>query len=211
VKLYYSPGACSLASHIVLEESGLPYEAVRVTVADRSNWRPEYLAVNPRGYVPALAVDGWVMTENAAIMLLIARQRPEVGLLPDSPRELARCLEWLAWQTNTAHIAFAQHWRPERFADGEAEQRAVVAGAGPRIRRVLAEIEAWLAKHPYAAGDIYSIADPMFLVIYRWGWRVGETMGTGTFPAWTDYVRRLSERPAVRRVLEKEGVSLLPG
>src|SRR3954451_13831776 len=128
MRLYYSPGACSLAAHIVLEETGLPYEPVRVTTADRSNWRPEYLAVNPRGYVPALAVEDWVMTENAAIMLFLARQRPEAGLLPRAPRELGRCLEWLLWQADTAHIAFAQQFRPERLVGDAAHHPVVQAG-----------------------------------------------------------------------------------
>jgi glutathione S-transferase len=192
----------------VLEETGLPFEAVRTPVAEGAHRRPEYLAINPRGFVPALEEDGWVVTENPAIMLYLAQRRPEAGLLPAEPRALARCLEWLSWQASTAHIAFAQHCRPERFADGEEERRTVQAAAGPRIRRCLGEIEGWLGRHPYATGDVYSIADPMFLVLYRWGWRAGEAMGAETFPAWTSYVRRVSERPAVRRVLEREGVSI---
>jgi glutathione S-transferase len=208
VRLYYSPGACSLASHIVLEETGLPFEAVRTPTAEGAHRTPEYRAINPRGFVPALEEDGRVLTENAAIMLYLAHRRPEAGLLPEEPEPLGRCLEWLSWQASTAHIAFAQHWRPERFADGEEERRVVVAGAGPRIRRVLAEIESWLAKHPYAAGDVYSIADPMFLVLYRWGWRVDEPVGPEAFPAWTAHIERVTARPAVRRVLEREGINL---
>ena len=135
MRLYYSPGACSLASHIVLEETGLPFEAVRTPVFEGAHRTPEFRALNPRGFVPALEEDGRVLTENAAIMLYLAHRRPEAGLLPEEPEPLGRCLEWLSWQASTAHIAFAQHWRPERFADGEEERRVVVAGAGPRMRR----------------------------------------------------------------------------
>jgi len=107
LKLYYSPGACSLASHIALIETGAPFELSRVPVADKSNKRPEYLAVNPRGYIPALEADAWTMTENAAIMIYLARRYPEARLLPDDDNEvLARALEWLVWQSSTAHPAF---------------------------------------------------------------------------------------------------------
>ena len=209
MKLFYSPGSCSLASHVVLEETGAPYELVKVPVADKSNQKPEYLQINPRGFVPALAVDDWVMTENAAIMLFLAQRHPEAKLLPQEPRALAKCLEWIEWQTNTAHINFALLWRPERFVDTPADHKLIQDAGLVRVRRRLAEIEAWLAANQFAAGPVYSAADAMFLVLYRWGWRAGEKVDASTFPHWTAYIKRLSERPAIKRVLQQEEITLL--
>lgn len=208
MKLFYSPGACSFAAHVVLEEVGAAYELVSVPVADRSNWKPEYLAVNPRGYVPALAADDWVMTENTAIMLFLAGRAPGANLLPKDPKALAKALEWAVWQTNTAHTAFATLWRSERFLERKEDFGPLRETAILRIRKHQSEIEAWLKEHAFAAGDVFSIGDPMFLVLYRWGWRAGEAMNETTFPYWTAYVKRMIERPAVKRALEQEGVSL---
>ena len=210
MKLYYSPGACSLASHIMLIEAGVAHELVKVPVADKSNRRPEYLEVNPRGYIPALEVDGWVMGENAAILVFLALRYPGAGLLPAEARAQAKALEWIAWQSSTAHPAFAHLWRPERFVDTPEDEETVKQAARSRVRRVGAEIEAWLAANDHAAGAEFSAADGMFLVLYRWLWRAGETVDERSHPAWTRYARRMGERQSVRRALSIEGISLFP-
>src|SRR5437868_13393340 len=97
LKLYYSPGTCSLAPHIVLEELGLPYEPVPILLANNEQQSAQYLAINPKAKVPAIAEDTWLLTETPAILRFLARQRPEVGLWPEDPRGEARCAEWLAW------------------------------------------------------------------------------------------------------------------
>lgn len=210
MKFFYSPGACSLASHIALLETGAPFELSKVPVADKSNRRPEYLAVNPRAFIPALAVDDWIMTENAAIMLFLAQRYPEARLLPAEPAALAKALEWLLWQSSTAHPAFAHLWRPERFVDAPEAQEIVKKAAIDRVRAAGEEIEAWLKRNDYAAGLSFSAADGMFLVLYRWLWRAGEVVDERTFPAWTRYVERLGERLSVRQALETEQISLFP-
>jgi glutathione S-transferase len=210
MKLFYSPGACSLASHIALIETGAPFELAKFPVADKSNWKPEYLAINPRGFIPALAVDDWIMTENAAIMLYLAQRYPAANLLPSQPAPLAKALEWLLWQSSTAHPAFAHLWRPERFVDTPEDKEIVKKAALPRVQRVGAEIEAWLSANDYAAGSAFSIADGMFLVLYRWLWRAGESVNEQTHPAWTRYVLRLRERPSVQKALTAEQISPFP-
>jgi len=208
--LYYSPGACSLASHIALIETGAPFELSRVPVADKSNRRPEYLAVNPRGYIPALMVDDWVIGENAAIMLYLASRYPEARLMPDEAEPYGRALEWLLWQASTAHPAFGHLWRPERFVDTPEEQEIVKKAARSRVLAVANEVEAWLKSNVHAAGLSFSAADGMFLVLYRWLWRAGETVNESTYPAWTRYVQRLGERPSVQQALTSEQISLFP-
>jgi glutathione S-transferase len=210
LKFYYSPGACSLASHIMLIETGAPHELSKVPVADKSNQKPDYLAVNPRGFIPALEGEGWIMTENAAIMLYLAQRYPAARLLPEEGEPLARALEWLAWQSSTAHPVFAHLWRPERFVDTPQDQEIVKTAAVSRMRKIGAEVEAWLSRNEYAAGPVFSAADGMFVVLYRWMWRAGETVNEQTFPAWTKYVLRLRERPAVQQALAIEQVSLFP-
>src|SRR3954470_12884396 len=96
LKLFYAPGACSLAPHIVLEETGAAYEPVRVALAKGEQRTPEYLRINPKGRVPALTEGDSARTENPAILRYLARRFPEARLWPDDPRPEVRCAEWLA-------------------------------------------------------------------------------------------------------------------
>ena len=112
--LYYSPGACSMASHIGLEESGTPYEAKLTSTAKGEHKTPEYLAINPRGKVPALRIGADVLTENLAILTYVAKQFPGADLLPKHPLQEARCLSFMAWLSNTVHPSFTRVFRPER-------------------------------------------------------------------------------------------------
>src|SRR3954454_12737521 len=97
LKLYYSPGACSLAPHIGLEEDGVAYEPVKVALAKGEQRTPEYLAINPKGRVPVLAEVDCVLTENAGILPYVAHLFPEARLCPPEPREAARAAEWIGW------------------------------------------------------------------------------------------------------------------
>jgi glutathione S-transferase len=208
VKLYFNPGSCSLASHIVLDEVGAPFERVLVSTATGANKEAAYKAINPRGLLPALDYGEGILTENAAIMLFLAQRFPDAKLLPAEPKALAKCLEWTMWQTNTAHVVIATLWRTERFLDDESDYGPLKAAALPRLERVGQEIEAWLDKHAFAAGEVFSLADPMFLVLYRWSVRAGLAMNETTRPAWTAYARKLSQRPSVARALAAEGIDL---
>jgi len=129
LKLFYSPGACSLVTHIALEEAGAEFEPVRVVLAESQHLKPEYLAINPHARVPALATDRGVVTENIAILNLIADLFDAPGSVPrDDPIAAARCNELLGWFASSVHISFAQIWRGERFTDE-------LQPAGPAIAR----------------------------------------------------------------------------
>src|SRR3970282_2779871 len=122
--LYFSPGACSMASHIGLEETGAPYEE-KPTLLPKGEQKTEaYLRINPRGKVPALSVDGKVITENTAILTYLARRFPEKKLMPADPVEEARCIATMAWFSNIVHPSYQRYTRPERFAEGEGGQAA---------------------------------------------------------------------------------------
>jgi glutathione S-transferase len=207
IKLYYSPGACSLASHIVLEELGIAYEPVLVSLKDGEHRKAEYLRINPRARVPTLVVDGKVLTECVAILTYLGGGYAERGLWPRETWKQAEALSLMAWLTSTVHIAFAGLWRPERFTDDVPAREAIVASAKPILLRHFADIEKLLTGKTFAMGGQYTVCDPYLLVFYRWGNRIGVDM-KAQFPAWSKHAQRVYSRPTVKRVFEAEGIFL---
>src|SRR5918911_744276 len=153
--LYYAPGACSMASHIALEETGTPYERHIVNLAQGEQTKPEYLnGVNPRGKVPALKTDDGM-------------------LLPTEPLGLARALSHMAYLSNTVHPAFTHIMRPGRFATDESAHENLKATGKENFWKLLQEIDGLLAGKDYVLGSQYSAADGYTLVFYGWGKRIG--------------------------------------
>ncbi len=186
MKLYFSNGSCSLASHIVLEEAGAKFEAQRVNLREGEQKKPGYTAINPKAKVPTLVVDEGVITENPAIMSYVADTHPQAKLLA-APGEFARAKaqEWLAWCASTVHRDFSPLFRnPDN-----AEQKALVQSH-------LDNFEAWL-KGPYVLGDTFSVADAYTLVFTLWAPRFGFTLG----PKMRASAKKLLERPAVQRAV----------
>ena len=209
--LYYSPGACSMASHILLEECGAAYEPELVALAKGEQRTEAYRKINPRGKVPALAVDGTVITENVAILPCIAGQFPEANLLPGDPVELAHCMERIGWLSSTVHVAFSLVLHPERPAGGAEIGEAALKEISDHARKTywacMAEIDAPLAGQQWMMGSQYIIADPYALVFCSWGKRV--EMPMADLKNYTAFKDRMIERPAVRKVLEREQSPLL--
>lgn len=200
--LYFSPGASSLASHIGLEESGAPYEAKPIVLAKREQKTEAYLKINSRGKVPALAVDGRVITENTAILTYVARRFPGNRLLPADPVDEARCIGIMAWFSNTLHPAYQRVMRPERFVDGGAAQESVREFARKAFWESCREIDALLQGGDWIMGNQYTVTDGYALVFYAWGVRGGYPMPE--LAAYTGWKDRMLARPAVRRILERE-------
>ncbi|HEX6073347.1 MAG TPA: glutathione S-transferase N-terminal domain-containing protein [Sphingomicrobium sp.] len=204
LKLYHSPGACSLVPHIALEEADADYEAARVTLAKGEHLQPDYLAINPHARVPALGTDRGVVTENPAILNLIADLFEAPGSVPrDDPYAAARCNELLGWFASSVHISFAQVWRAGRFTRDEDVHPAIISGGRENLAQQFDEIEGlcvdeWLVPGGYSAADGYA------LTFFRWGRRIGFDMGR--YPRWAELAGRILERPAVQRVLESEGL-----
>ena len=206
LKLFYSPGACSLVTHIALEESGAEFEPVRVTLAQAEHLKPEYLDINPHARVPALATGHGVVTENIAILNLIADLFGKDGSVPrDDPYAAAHCNELLGWFASTVHISFAQIWRAARFTRDESIHPAIVAGGRENLESQFAEIEA-LSGEGWLAGERFTAADAYALTFFRWGRRI--SMDMAVFPRWAAHLKGVLERPAVQRVLEREGLKL---
>ena len=206
IKLYYAPGACSLASHIVIEETGVSYETQKLNLAEGDQRKPEYLKLNPRGRVPTLVVDGEVITENAGILTYFGGGYPAAGLWPKKTLDQARLVSTMAWLSNTVHPAYGHVVRAERYVDDEAAREAVKVKGRANFQGYLEEIDRLLEGHKWAIANQYTVADPYLLVFYRWGNR--QKMPVHDLKNYTAHTRRVMARPAVKKVMADEGITL---
>lgn len=198
---YYTTTTCALASHIGLEETGAPFHAHFVKL-HREEGRTAYREVVPTGKVPALVVDGAVITENVAILSYLARAFPEAGLLPDDPVQAAQCLSIMGWFASTVHIDRRQGRVPSRFADDPAVHDALAVAGNARFLHDLRDLDAMLESRTWLVGDRFSAADGYALVF--WAWAVADGQPVDTLPNFSAHAARVMARPAVRRVLERE-------
>lgn len=203
-RFFYSPGACSLVPHIALEEAGAEFDAVRTAIAEKAHMRPEYLAINPRGLVPAIEIDGSVITENIAVLAWIGHRWPRSGQLPlDDLPALARVFELLSWfATSVHHGGFGPIFRAR--AAGIERPEAALAEDRERLRGLFGEMDGLLARGPWLLGERYSIADPYPLTFRRWARRL--ELEVSAHARWTAHTARMIERPAVLRALQREGL-----
>jgi glutathione S-transferase len=200
--LYYGPGACSLASHTTLEETGAPYEAQPILLAKGENKTEDYTKINPRQKVPALKTEDGVITENTAILHYLANRFPEKNLTLKDPAGAARVVSTCAWLSNTVHPCFSHIFRPERFSDEASAHEGIKAAGRKAFYANLQEIDGILAKGPWMMGQQFTVADPYALVFYAWGTRIELPMkDLKNYTAWKD---RMLQRPAVKKVLERE-------
>jgi len=202
MKLYYGAGACSMASHIAIEETGAPYERLPIVLAKGEQRAEGYLKINPRGKVPALEVDGTIITENVAILTYLAKKFPAAKLWPSDPLVEARCLSTMAWFSNTVHPFFTHIVRPERFAEDPAAHATVKETGRKAFWANLQEIDALLAGKDWFMGGQFTVCDGYGLVFYGWGLRIELPMKN--LGAYTAFKERMMKRPAVKRVLERE-------
>jgi len=206
--LHAAPGSCSFAPHIVLEELGRPY-----TLALMSHGHPEakteaFRRVNPKGRIPVLTADGFLLTEAAAILLHLGLTNPDAKLLGSAPDSIVRSVEWFNWLSSSVHaVAVRMIWRPDYFLPEETMFPPLVEKGKEHLASAYALIEARLTDRAWAVSDHYSVVDPYLLVFYRWGNRMSLDM-QGMYPAWSAHARRLEKREAVQRALSQEGISL---
>lgn len=205
MKLYYSPGACSLSPHIVLREVGMRFEMEQVDLAShKTKSGADFTQVNPKGYVPALRLDdGQVLTEGVAIVQFIADLHPEAGLVP-TPATLARARlqEHLNFIASEFHKAFAPFFAADA---SEAAQTAAAATIGHRLdyfENIFAD------GRPYLLGDTFSVADAYLFVISTWTKPTG--IGLDKWPHVADFVKRVARREKVREAMHAEGILLPP-
>jgi glutathione S-transferase len=203
LKLFYSPNSCSLASHIALEQSGAEYEAIRLNFAESEQRQADYLAINPKGRVPALVTDKGVLTENPAILMYISLSYPGAHLVPENDvYTLARIQSFNAYLSSTVHVAHAHGHRGYRWADDEA----AIAEMSRKMPQTMGEcfelIETEMIKGPWVMGDEYSCADIYLFTIAQW--LEADRVDIGRFPRVADHRTRMRDLPVVQKVLAEQ-------
>ncbi len=200
IKLYSFPGTISLAVHIALEEAGADYELVKVDFMTNEQRSPEYLAINPKSRVPALATERGVLTEAPALMTYVAQAFPEAKLAPlDDAFAFAQVQAFNTYLCSWVHPAAAHRHRGYRWADDPAAIAEMRRKAPEVFADGMAVIEAELLRGPWVMGEAYSICDPYLFTVAGWLPRDGIDMAR--FPRIAEHLARMGERPAVRKVL----------
>ncbi|HLN50410.1 MAG TPA: glutathione transferase GstA [Steroidobacteraceae bacterium] len=200
MKLYYSPGACSLSPHIVLLETGLPFTVEKTNLKSKKTEKgTDYLTINPKGSVPALQLDdGQVLTEGPAIVQYLADQKPESGLAPRAGTfERYRLMEMLNYISSEVHKNFSPVFNPAASADWK---KAAVENLQNRFD--------WLSRHmgdkTYLMGDKFTVADAYLFTVLSWCGHAGIELGK--WPVLAAYVARVGHRPKVQEALKAEGL-----
>jgi glutathione S-transferase len=200
MKLYYSPGACSLASHIALQESGLPYELEKVDLKEKKTaGGGDFLAVNPKGYVPVLTLDdGDTLTEGSALLAYIGELAPSARLImPAGTMGNFRVREWLAFIGSELHKNFSPLFRSSTPAATREAQLEILG-------RRLGYVNDALAGKSYLTGEQFTVADAYLYTILRW--TVTLKISLSPWPQLTAFMARVAARPAVQAALKAEGL-----
>jgi glutathione S-transferase len=201
--LYYAPGACSMAAHIVLEESGEKYEAKRVDLAKGEQRTEDYLKINPQGRVPALRLDdGEPLAENTAILPYLGKR---FGLWPTDDVAQAKALSLIGFFAASVHPAHAHVGRPERYATDTSAHPNIKETGLKTFHNYLKQIDAMLAGREWFS-DKFSVLDPYGFVFYTWG--VRRELPMAELKNYTAFKDRMLQRPAVRRVVEDEKIAV---
>ena len=201
--LYFAPGACSMAAHIVLEESGETYEPRRVDLANGEQRSEAYLKINPQGRVPALRLDdGEPLTENTAILPYLGKR---FGLWPTEATADAKALSTIGFFASSVHPAHAHISRPERYAADPSVFPSITEAGRKTFHSYLQQVDAMLTGREWLSAS-YSVLDPYAFVFYTWG--VRRELPMGVLASYTAFKDRMLERPAVRRVVEEENIKV---
>lgn len=201
LKLYYSPGACAMASHFALEEAGADYELVKIDLKRGEQKTPEYLAINPAGVTPALVTDRGVLTENVVIAGYVAQTHPDAKLAPnDDSFAFGKMQSVNAWLGASLHPAIGKVLFGRPPLEGEAREAAV--------KLALEKYD--LAEHhlligPWVTGEAYTVVDGYLSVFTRWA-RQADLLDKARYPRLNAHLDAVQARPAVIRALEMEGL-----
>lgn len=200
LKLFTAPGTCALASHITLEEAGAQFELARLDFGRDDQRKPEYLAVNPKGRVPALVTAQGVLTETPAILAYLAQTFPQARLAPlTDPWEFARLQSINSYLCSTVHVSHAHRARGKRWVDDDASIEAMKKKVAQNMRDCFALIEQDMLQGPWMMGADYSVCDPYLFTIARW--LEGDGVDIARFPKVAAHFKQMQARPAVQRAL----------
>lgn len=199
MKLYYSPGACSQAAYILLHETGLPHDSEKVDIrAKRTASGGDYLAINPKGAVPALEIGDEVLTENGAVLQYIGDKAGNETLLPGAGMERYRVIEWLGYLGSDVHKSFGPLFNPASSDEAKQAARDMVA-------KKFDFIEHKLDGQDYLAGPSMTVADPYLFAMLGWTGTLG--IDLAKWPNLAALRHRMEERPSVQAVLRAEGLA----
>ena len=200
MKLYYSPGACSLSPHIVLLEAGLPFTVEKTNLKSKKTEQgTDYLTINPKGSVPALQLDdGQVLTEGPAIVQYLADQKPESGLAPRAgTMERYRLMEMLNFISSELHKNFSPVFNPQASEDWK---KAALETLAKRFDWLSAR----LAEKKFLLGDAFTVADAYLFTVLSWTRHAG--IDLAKWPVLEAYQARVGHRPKVQEALKAEGL-----
>jgi glutathione S-transferase len=201
---YTAPGTCALATHIALHEAGANFEVVKLDFRAQQQQSAEYLALNPKGRVPALRTSQGVLTETPALLAFIAQRFPEAALAPlDDAFAFARLQEFNSYLASTVHVAHAHKRRGARWADDAAAIEAMRLKVPQTMTACAKLLEAQLGASPWVLGERYSVADSYLFTLT--GWLEGDGVDMAQFPALQAHHQRVGQRPAVQRALAEAG------
>jgi len=203
LKLYYAPGTCALASHIALQEAGATYTIERIDFKINQQNSLEYLAINPKGRVPALVTDRGILTETPAMLAFIAQGFPQAKLAPlHDPFEFAQAQAFNSYLCSTVHVAHAHRVRGYRWATDEASFADMKRKVPQTVGAGFALIERGMLRGPWVLGETYTICDPYLFTLAQW--LEGDGVDLSTLPRVMGHRARMAERPAVRKALAEE-------
>ncbi|NBV06115.1 MAG: glutathione S-transferase family protein [Proteobacteria bacterium] len=203
-KLYYSPGACSLAVHVALLEVGAKFELENVSVPAGQTKSAEFLKINPRGAVPVLKIDNFILREGAAILTYILDSHKS-DLLPNSGLERAEALEWLSFANSTLHPAYSRCFFQHRILGDAAKDNPLYKPSIAAIQKYWDEIEERLSARNYLCGDKITIADILITVIANWSFAFKEPIKFGAKTK--AFFTRVISRPSYQKAMEIEKVT----
>ena len=203
LKFFYGPRTCALASRIALEEAGADYEPVKVDFATAEQTKPAYLAINPKGRVPALVTDRGVLTETVAILAFIAQSYPHRKLAPlDDPFAFAEMQAFNSYLASTVHVNHAHKHRGARWATLESSFADMRAKVPETMAASFTLIERDFLKGPWVMGETYTVADAYLFTVSRW--LEGDGVDVNRFPRVAAHMRAMEQRPAVQAALAGE-------
>jgi glutathione S-transferase len=203
MKLYYAAHTCALASHVALQDAGAEYSTVRINFAAHQQRSPEYLAINPKGRVPALVTERGILTETPAMLAFIAQSFPKAKLAPlDDPFRFAEVQAFNSYLCSTVHVAHAHRMRGTRWADDPAAIEAMKRKVPDSVAACFELIEQKMLQGPWVMGDSYTVCDPYLFTLAQW--MEADSVDIARFPKLRDHRHRMSERAAVRKAVAEE-------
>jgi glutathione S-transferase len=201
--LYCAPHTCSLASHIALEDAGARYEAKRIDLGKAEQQSPDYLQVNPKARVPALATPRGILTETPAILAFIAQSFPAARLAPlDDPFAFAELQAFNNYLCSTVHVAHAHRMRGSRWADDEASLADMRRKVPRSVGACFDIIETRMLRGPWVMGDTYTIADPYLFTLAQW--LEADGVDPARVPRIIEHRSRMASRPNVEKAIAAE-------